>query len=106
MPDHRPMTAIEFCAWVSQATPGERLEYYRGFLIVDAFPPSGWPPSAFQQALIQLRSHTFRAAELGLVHLIQRRLGEELFSYVAIARPQARHAEDALSTLLLEQAAA
>jgi hypothetical protein len=86
--------------------PGDRLEYYKGFLIVDAFPPSGWPPSAFQQALAQLRARAFRAAELGLVHLIQQRLGDECFSYVAIARPQARNVEDALSTLLLEQAAA
>jgi hypothetical protein len=29
------MSDIAFCAWVSQATEGEALVYYRGFLAVD-----------------------------------------------------------------------
>ena len=31
----RPLTEIEFCAWVAQAVPGDRLEYHRGFLTLD-----------------------------------------------------------------------
>ncbi|MFC3119836.1 hypothetical protein ACFOHS_22155 [Jhaorihella thermophila] len=27
----RPLTDIEFCAWVGQAAPGDRLEYHQGF---------------------------------------------------------------------------
>ncbi len=27
-----PITEIDFCAWLSQAAPGEALEYHRGFL--------------------------------------------------------------------------
>lgn len=106
MPDHRPMTEIEFCAWLGQAMPGDRLEYYQGFLIVDAFPPPGWPPSAFQQALAQLRSRVFQAADLGLVHLLQQRLGDEHFAYLAIARPRPRQAAASLSALLAEEVAA
>ena len=34
----RPLTEIEFCAWVAQAVPGDRLEYHRGFLVLDIFP--------------------------------------------------------------------
>ena len=26
----RPLSEIEFCAWVAQAVPGDRLEYHRG----------------------------------------------------------------------------
>jgi len=29
----RPLSEIEFCAWVAQAVPGDRLEYHRGFLV-------------------------------------------------------------------------
>lgn len=31
----RPLTDIEFCAWIGQAMPGDRLEYHRGFLGID-----------------------------------------------------------------------
>ena len=34
----RPLSEIEFCAWVAQAVPGDRLEYHRGFLVLDIFP--------------------------------------------------------------------
>ena len=29
----RPLTDIEFCAWIGQAMSGDRLEYHRGFLL-------------------------------------------------------------------------
>ena len=32
----RPLTDIEFCAWIGQAMPGDRIEYHRGFLGIDA----------------------------------------------------------------------
>jgi hypothetical protein len=32
----RPLADIEFCAWIGQAAPGDRLEYHRGFLGIDA----------------------------------------------------------------------
>ena len=28
--------AIQFCAWIAQASPGDALEYHRGFLALDA----------------------------------------------------------------------
>ena len=31
-----PISEIEFCGWVGQAVPGDRLEYHRGFLVLDA----------------------------------------------------------------------
>ena len=31
----RPLTDIEFCAWIGQAVPGDQLEYHRGFLGID-----------------------------------------------------------------------
>ena len=32
------LTEIEFCAWVAQAVPGDRLEHHRGFSVLDIFP--------------------------------------------------------------------
>ena len=53
--------------------------------------------------LIQVASRARWAAEKQLVHLVQRRLGENRFSYLAIARP--RPETPALSSLLLAEAA-
>jgi hypothetical protein len=52
--------------------------------------------------LLQVASRARWAAEKQLVHLLQRRLGESLFSCLAIARP--RPAMPALSSLPLAEA--
>jgi hypothetical protein len=46
-----------------------------------------------------------RLAADGLVHLVQRRLGAERFSYLAIARPRADRRSLSFSTLFAEEAA-
>lgn len=102
----RPLTDIEFCAWVAQAVPGERLEYHCGFLILDTFPMFARIAEREREELARLGSRAFRAAEQGLVHLVQERLGPDRFAYVAIARPKPLGTEASLSALLLEGEAA
>ena len=102
----RPLTDIEFCAWVGQAAPGDRLEYHRGFLGIDTMPGMSTLNDKDRQRLAALAGAAFRACEAGLVHLVQERLGPDRFSYLAIARPKPRAAPMPLERLLAEPEAA
>jgi len=97
------MSDVEFLAWVKQAEPGDRLEYHRGFLVVEIESPICTPSEADRKALGQLAQKARGAFELGLVHLVQQRLAIDRFSYIAIARPKPRSkAAASLSALLLD----
>jgi hypothetical protein len=102
----RPITEIEFCAWVAQAVPGDRMQYHRGFLAHDAFPMRAEIANKDRTELRKLADRSFWAAEVGLVHLVQQRIDTDLFAYIAIARPKPKHVAVSLSKLLLEGEAA
>ena len=53
-------------------------------------------------ALRRLALRAYWAAEQRLVHLVQERLGPDLFAYLAIARPKPKHAEVSLAALLVD----
>jgi hypothetical protein len=97
------MTEIELCAWLSQALPQDVLEYHRGFLVLDIDAGISGFSKAERLELIALANRARWAAEKRLVHLVQRRLGESRFSYLAIARPRPKL--PALSSMLLAEAA-
>ena len=82
------MSDIAFYAWVSQATEGEALIYYRGFLAVDTETALGGLSAKERRALRALADAAFRAAQQNLVHLVQKRLATDRFAYLAIARPK------------------
>lgn len=102
----RPLNEIEFCAWVAQAVPGDRLEYHRGFLALDTFELFTRLDDKARAELSKMAGRAFWAAEQGLVHLVQERLAPDRFSYVAIARPKPKTASVSLSELLLAEEAA
>lgn len=95
---------VGLSAWIAQAAPGEMLVYHRGFLAVDATSVISKLPSEQQRALRLVASAALRAAEQGLVHLVQARIGPDQFAYIAIARSRPRQAGPALSMRLLEAA--
>jgi len=97
---------ISFCAWVAQAEPGGRLQYHRGFLAIDTFALFSGRSEKERAELRKLADRSFWAAEAGLVHLVQERIGTDQFAYIAIARPKPRHAAASLSAFLLESEAA
>jgi hypothetical protein len=81
-----PLREMDLCAWVTLASPGETLEYHRGFLGIDRT-SYGLPMTAEARTdLLRTCDRALKLAEQDLVHLVQRRLGPESFSYVAIAR--------------------
>lgn len=94
-----PLTEIQFCAWVAQALPGDRLEYHRGFLVLDTFPGLSKLGDNERTELALLGKRAFWTEGQGLVHLVQERLGPDLFSYLAIARPKTRGSADAVTQL-------
>jgi hypothetical protein len=100
----QPLTEIEFCSWVAQAVPGDRLEYHRGFLVLDTFPMFARLPDHQRAELARLGLRAFWAAGAGLVHLVQERVGPNRFAYIAIARPKKRGAAAVLPALLPEAA--
>ena len=101
-----PISEIEFCGWVGQAVPGDRLEYHRGFLVLDAFPVISKLADPDRKCLAMLGARAFWAAEAGLVHLVQERIGPDHFAYIAVARPKPKAAAVSLSALLLQEIAA
>jgi len=102
----RPLSEIEFCAWVAQAAPGDRLEYHRGYLVLDTYPLFSALDDKARGELARLAGRAFWAAEQGLVHLVQEREGPDRFAYIAVARPKPKRAAASLSALLLEEQAA
>ena len=94
-----PLTEIQFCAWVAQAMPGDRLEYHRGFLVLDTFPGLSKLGDNERNELRLLGTRAFWTEAQGLVHLVQERLGPDLFSYLAIARLKTRSSADAVTQL-------
>lgn len=100
---YRPLNEIEFCAWVAQALPGDRLEYHRGFLALDTFAILSKLDDRARKTLITLAGRAFWAAELSLVHLVQERLATDRFAYIAVARPKPKAASVSLSELLLSE---
>ena len=100
----RPLTEIDFCAWVARAVPGDRLEYHRGFLALDICPLFTRLADRQRDELARLGARALWAAEQGLVHLVQERLGRAQFAYLAIARPKPSAADISPATLLLEAA--
>ena len=95
---------VGLSAWIAQAVPGDTLVYHRGFLAVDATSVTSKLPSEQKRALRLVASAALRAAEKGLVHLVQARIGPDQFAYIAIARTEPRPAGPSLSVRLLEAA--
>jgi hypothetical protein len=93
------------CGWLGQAVPGEVLEYHRGRLALDADRVTSKLPMDARQELARVARRALWAFGHGLVHLVQRRLGADDFSYLIIARPRSRKATASLSGLQVGEAA-
>jgi uncharacterized protein YfaQ (DUF2300 family) len=95
---------VGLSAWIAQAAPGASLVYHRGFLVVDTDKLLSKLPPQSRTDLRRLADAAFRAAQQGLVHLVQTRIATDRFAYIAIARPQPQRGGAVLSLRLLEAA--
>jgi hypothetical protein len=102
-----PVCDIDLMAWVGVAEPGARLEYHRGFLVIETTAAISKLSEAELGGLRATADAAYRLSELGLVHLVQQRIGTDQFAYIAIARPKPKSKTTAasLSALLLDEAA-
>lgn len=105
LPLHRGITEVEFCAWLTQAAPGDVLEYHRGFLGLDRTPFGSTMDTDARHELTRVSARAMRLVEQGMIHLVQRRLGPDRFSYLAIARPRTGTAPMSFAILMTEEAA-
>jgi len=96
---------IALCAWVAHAEPGDALVYHRGLLAIDRGPPGQPFLSPEARGVAKTGSMAMKLAELGFVHLMQRRLAPEQFLYLAIARPRPVSSPVSISTLIPEEKA-
>ncbi len=93
-----------FRNWLKSARPSSSIEYHRGHLCVDRQQRLNAPDSEARAALHEVATRALRAAEQGLVHLVQRRHGREDFSYFAIkARAPAKRRRAAFPPLKLSE---
>jgi len=86
----RALSETDFCRWLGEAFPRDRLEYHVGFLSLDLSPDATLLPDIDRRRLKQVADRAFWAFEAGLVHLVQRRISADRFSYIAVARPRPR----------------
>lgn len=103
--EESPVDETRLCAWLAQARPGDTLEYHRGFLIIDRVPlPDERDPDR-RRRLMRTGDRAMQLEAKGLVHLVQRRLGRGLFSYLVIARTLPMAKPHALATYVHREAA-
>ena len=95
-----------FCAWLANATGGDRYEYHRGFLAKDLDNgPKRRLGDKERKVLERLAERVRWASEKGCVHLLQERLGPDCYSYIAVARPRAPGARHPLADIELAEGA-
>ena len=73
-----------FCRWVGRADPGDVVEYHRGHLAVDRARETSRLDAAERRELGRTADRALRLAAEGRLVLVQRRLGPDGFSYLAI----------------------
>ena len=80
------LTEVEFRQWLKSASPGDVIIYHEGFLALDADAEATRLPDRQRAELARVANCAWRAAEHGLIHLVQRRQGHSECRYIAIAR--------------------
>ena len=98
-----PLTDLALCKWLGAAAPGDCISYHRGHLARDASPLSQRLPEPERVALKRLADRAWKLADANLAHLLQRRYGDEDYSYLIVAARRPRRADPTLlSRLLME----
>jgi hypothetical protein len=82
------VTPDDFCGWLAMAMPGSANVYYRGHLGRDRCRSTTALSERDRQGLIALARQAMSAAKDGRVHLVQRRHGDDEYSYLAVKSHQ------------------
>jgi hypothetical protein len=91
----RALTISEeaFCAGVGNAQPGDRIDYHRGHLLIDRSRKHGAFSEKDRRELSAVANRALALAQEGRLCLVQQRLGEHDYSYLAVVTRcgRARH---------------
>lgn len=85
---HLPFDENGFVDWLIDAEPGAATAYYRGSLSHDRCESTKVHSPENRRRLIAIAKRALAAEESGSVHLVQRRLGEADFIYIAVRAAQ------------------
>ena len=80
--------ADEFDKWLDQAEPGKRIEYHRGHLVIDRAHGFSRLDEKLRHELHAMAKRAVFLTEASRLILVQRRLDEGEFSYLAIKTKQ------------------
>lgn len=78
----------DFNTWLDHAQPGDRLEYHRGHLGVDRVRGFSHLHEKSRRELCAVADRVASLADEGRLVLVQGRVGDSLFSYVALKTKQ------------------
>ncbi len=79
-------TEDELCRWLGCALPGDSCVYFRGFLMIDIDAAFSRLPEERRLAAQALGRRAQIAHEMGLVSLVQRRVGPGSYLYLVQVR--------------------
>jgi len=82
------LTEARFTDWIATGKPGEVLQYHEGLLLLDRSPTGSALPAKERARLHAVARRAWIACELGLVHLLSRKIAEGHYQYLAV---RARH---------------
>lgn len=83
-----PFDENGFVDWLVDAEPGDATAYYRGHLSHDRCESTKVHSPEDRRRLVAIAKRALAAQESGSVHLVQRRLGEADFLYIAVRAAQ------------------
>ena len=89
--------ADAFAAWVLHGRPGDTCAYHHGLLVVDRDPVLSKLSAPARQALTAVADLALAFAEAGRVLLVQQRLGDGVYRYLAVIASQRKQAAKPMS---------
>jgi len=89
--------ADAFAAWALYGRPGDVCAYHHGLLVVDRDPVVSKLSVPARQALAAIADLALAFAEAGRVLLVQERLGNGVFRYLAVIAARQKHAAKPMS---------
>lgn len=95
------VNVVQFRKFVIHAEPGKRCFYYRGHLFRDRGMKEAYQNGIDRSSVIELADFALYLQRRGLVDLVQKRHGDDDYSYLAIRTSEpAGHIPDKLTQIL------
>lgn len=81
----------DLCRWLGETPAGDVLEYHRGHLAADRDKATSGLPNRARRTLDALARRALRLNDAGHIALVQRRLCDGVFAYLAVKASKRSH---------------